>query len=682
MCNGPRNRVLFFLLTFQVLWFKTIYGQISDTLYQLIPVNYKPKDRSALTVDEKRRIVKYAQEFLWPDGKKIGEELERLALGLEREAEESSDLNLKILNYSALGDYYQFFKDRESGLGNWVPYYKKVIHLAGQNPQFNKQVAYAYLGIAIYRVQQSKYEEASELLNQSLLRFTQVGDTVGISSVHAYYYPLYSSLHLYNQAIHEQNLSLQFITAIEKERGLDKYYAYENYQDKALTYLCWYELERDKKLLDSADSYINRTPLIGHEADQWRPTHYFLVGYRAFLGGNYKRALQYFDSSLTVKEYYAELKPAKIIYKGISLLKLGRSKEAKMVLLDPSLFIAEHYLRQIAYEALYQDALDHKNYPEAIRFHEISNRFKDSTALITQRGKVFEVMQKYSVMEKEIEIKSLEIINAKKEQQRNTLVWIFVITGVSMLLVIIGLYTIGRARKVKTLEAEALLEKERRNKEDIIRLQERDLQRTRKRVISSLRKKISRDLHDELSSSLAGLKYYVNDLRLKETKDENKSLLKDIEQEIDGVYKQARAYMHNLNTGIEEAVSKLTPFLQNISKDLSQKSGLDIRLKYDKTEVESKLSPNQQHQLTLMLKEATSNILKHSGATLIEIAISFSDGNCNFSISDNGRGFSGETLEKGLGMDSMELRIRRIKGRISMQSSSSGTKIEGFFPVS
>jgi len=368
----------------------------------------------------------------------------------------------------------------------------------------------------------------------------------------------------------------------------------------------------------------------------------------------------------------------KLIYKGISLLKLGRREESKKILLNPELNNTEHALSQMAYEALYEDARERKQFSEAIGYYETACIYKDSASLITQRGKVFEAIQKYSLMEKEMKIQELELTNIKKEQQRSTTLFVFAAIGIVLIIIIIGLY---RERKIKILEAEALLEKERRNKEDIIRLQERDLQRARRKAVYNLRKKISRDLHDELTSALAGLRYYVNDLRLKETRAETRQKLEDIELEVGSVYKQARTYMHKLSQGIDEVVGNLAPFLQHISQDFAQKNGFDIRLKYDKAEVESKLSPIQQNQLTLMLKEATSNILKHASATKIEISISFDSANCLFSISDNGRGIGKGILEKGLGMESMELRIRRIKGRTVMHSSSLGTVIEGSFPL-
>lgn len=659
-------------------------AQISNELYNRCPEKKRPKNRWALTSADKRYFVSDIQYFnLKSDSIDVSPEIEKLARDLVQEARASTNRAERILNYFALGEYHQFYKSRvDHGGEQALYYYGKVIQLAGNDPRFAKEVAYAARGSAVYRVQKSNYEEAAKLLLSSLSAFKQLGDTVGMVATHSFNAALYSSLELYEKTIQEYNTVLSLSGYYKKDPASRDLLLQECYSDVALAYLGWYERQKLKPLVDSADVYINRCyHYNGEMKETFRSCCYFLFGYRNYLLGRYKIAMSFIDSSLASREVYEELIPAKKIYRGLCLLKLGRSKEAKKVLVNANSFQVEHSLKELVYNTLYQDALEHHNLSDAFRFRGLAYVYKDSAAIVSQRGKVFEVSQKYSVMEKEVEIKNLEIANGKKEQQRKTVVWIFAITCVSMLLVIIGLYTISRARKIKTLQTQALLEKEKRNKEDIIRLQERDLQRARKRVIFSLRKKISRDLHDELSSSLAGLRYYVNDLKLKENDHQTKDLLQNVEQEVESVYRQARDYMHNLNMGIDEAVGKLSPFLQGISKDLSERKGIDIRLKYDKAEIDEKLNPNQQNQLTLLLKEATTNILKHSGASIVEIMIVCINNRCEFSIADNGRGFEKQMLEKGLGLESMEIRIRRIKGTLQIHSSEKGTKIEGRFPL-
>lgn len=658
-------------------------AQISQQLYDLCRRENKPKNRFALTIGEKTHFVLFAQDFVWGPAKdSIKREIDRLAHDVEQAANNSSENSVKIPIYYALGEYYQNYKDHEELTTKCELYYERVIQLGSNDPRFINEVAYANRGIAVNRVFQSRYEEAALLLNKALYLFSLRKDTAGMASSRSLKAVLYSSLQLYEQAINEYRHIFDLVVTHDKNQKRRDRYFFENYQDRIFAFLSWYELSHETEQLDSADYYIEKLSHQYNKAgNENLSSHYFLLGFRHFLGNDYQKAIIYIDSSLATPEYYEEINSGKYIYKGLSLLKLGRKKEAMRFLKDIQSANVEHYLKEIVYTALYKNALAENKLLEAFRFRESAYRYKDSAALITQRAKVFEITQKFSVMEKEVAIKNLEILASKKEQQRNKVIWLFLITSVSLLLLIIVLYTIGRARRIKTLEAEALLEKEKSDKETIIRLQERELQKARNRIIFRLRKRISRDLHDELSSSLAGLRYYVNDLRLKEKDVQSKNILLNVEQEVDSVYKQARQYMHNLNSGIDEAVGKLTPFLVRIRKNLGEKTDIDIRLKYDKVEVETKLNANQQNQLTLLIKEATTNILKHAQATVVEIVISFADNRCFFSISDNGIGFNKENLKSGLGLESMEIRIRRIKGRLQTSSSNQGTKIEGWFPL-
>lgn len=640
-------------------------------------------NRDALTWFEKREFIKFAQDYIWSnDTVDIKKEIDHFAQEIEQHARATNDLSEKVLDYFALGDYFQYYKDRDESRGLWVPYYEKVIRLAGNDPRFISKVAYAKRGVAIYRVQQSKYEEASQLLNSALGLFKQTNDTVGISSLHAFYSSLYSSLLLYEKAIKEHYLTVNYFTGQERRNGLAAFYLHENFLERALTYLAWYERDRRADLLDSANFYIQRTAHFeGRRQEQGIGTHYYLRGYRAFLLNDYQSAVNFIDSSLAVEEYYAELNPAKMVYKGLSLLKLGRKKEARQILENLELGYIEHSMIEMAYRALYEDARAEQKFEKALNYQEIANSHRDSAAILAQRGKVFEVMQKYAMVEKDMEIQNLAFANIAKEHQRNNILWIFAFTTVVLLMIIISLYNIGRARKLRALKTELQLHREKKNREEIVRLQERDLQRARNKVVFNLRKRISRDLHDEISSSLAGLRYYVNDLRLRVQNEQIQEVLKEVEQEVESVYVQARNYMHNLNSGINDAVGKLSPFLQSISSHFGKKFGVDLRLKYDSDEIEARLSALQQNQLTLILKEATTNILKHSGASVIEVAIYFEQENCHFSISDNGCGFEQKNIPRGLGLESMKVRMQRMNGKLLMSSSVSGTRITGWFPI-
>ncbi len=678
--SGKKLEGFLFLTIFLFNIFST-RAQISEELYKILPLEIKPFDRSKLTLEEKRKIVDRAHDFSWNAEASVVKEIRVLVEELKRFTQRSSDTTVIVLNNAALGNYFYELTDENSNPWECVLYFNKVISYGALNPRYGKQLAYAYLGIGMFGILKNKYEEASEKFNKAVEIFTSLKDTTGLSVAHSCLYPLYSAMNLYHKAIEEQNITLTYTTAKEKQNGVGLFYKVENFQDKALTYLSWYEDCGDKRLLDSALFYIKSMDQSSLKADQWNSFQLFLKGYYSYLTGDYNKAVILIDSSLHTREYYSEITPNKLAYKGISLLKSGKRAAAYKILLSPGLTNKDHNLAYMVFEALHKDALAQNDFRKAVEYLTLAYAYKDSAALLTQRGQVFEAMQKYALMSKEKEIQALELGNAKENEKRSKLIFAFAAIVVTMVAVIISLYARGRERKYKALEAQALLDKEKRNKEDMLLLQEREIQRERKRAILYLRKKISRDMHDELSSALSGLKYYINDLRLKESNEESRRLLESIEQEVASVYSQARTYMHNLHKGIEDVVGSLNPFLQQISTSLSQRKNLNIELKYDKKEIESKLSSTQQNQLTLMLKEATSNILKHSGASKIEVNISFPDNSCYFYIRDNGRGFEQDTRYEGLGMESMLQRMNRIKGRMVINSSVAGTKLEGIFPL-
>lgn len=88
-----------------------------------------------------------------------------------------------------------------------------------------------------------------------------------------------------------------------------------------------------------------------------------------------------------------------------------------------------------------------------------------------------------------------------------------------------------------------------------------------------------------------------------------------------------------------------------------------------------------------IIQEALNNIRKHSKATRALVKIEFTKNTINIIISDNGIGFSRESIKKsdessGYGLMSMEERVMLINGRIEINSSpGKGTKIMVSIPI-
>lgn len=79
--------------------------------------------------------------------------------------------------------------------------------------------------------------------------------------------------------------------------------------------------------------------------------------------------------------------------------------------------------------------------------------------------------------------------------------------------------------------------------------------------------------------------------------------------------------------------------------------------------------------------EAIQNAIKHSRATRIEVTIAETPGSLLFSVADDGCGFEPQSTSAGQGLANMRGRVGRWGGNLSVDSSSTGTKVRGSIPL-
>ena len=72
-------------------------------------------------------------------------------------------------------------------------------------------------------------------------------------------------------------------------------------------------------------------------------------------------------------------------------------------------------------------------------------------------------------------------------------------------------------------------------------------------------------------------------------------------------------------------------------------------------------------QLTRILREAVSNVIKHSAAKRCEVHCIVEDGNLRLRVRDDGRGISAD-LQRGQGMSSMKRRAKQMAGQCLVES--------------
>ena len=111
--------------------------------------------------------------------------------------------------------------------------------------------------------------------------------------------------------------------------------------------------------------------------------------------------------------------------------------------------------------------------------------------------------------------------------------------------------------------------------------------------------------------------------------------------------------------------------MKNWCKEFGRRQGMQI----DCTQaVRSTLPQEIGLCLFRVLQEALHNAAKHSGVKRIEVQLHEESGEIHLTIRDLGKGFDVETAKKGrgLGLTSMQERIRLVNGKMAIESKPMG----------
>ena len=192
------------------------------------------------------------------------------------------------------------------------------------------------------------------------------------------------------------------------------------------------------------------------------------------------------------------------------------------------------------------------------------------------------------------------------------------------------------------------------------------------------RQRIVLELHDVIGQNLFLLK-----LKFDETSknyEDFKENCNNIIDSLNSTIYDLRNIMYDLkpknleDLGLEFAVRKLS---ENISQRTRKNGNVEIIGKTRRFDKEVEL------YLYRIIQECLSNIIRHSQASEYKIELLYSEKNLRIFISDNGKGFKIEKVnkDKNYGLLNISERIKALKGTMKINSSSEGTLLLFEIPV-
>jgi PAS domain S-box-containing protein len=194
-------------------------------------------------------------------------------------------------------------------------------------------------------------------------------------------------------------------------------------------------------------------------------------------------------------------------------------------------------------------------------------------------------------------------------------------------------------------------------------------------------KRIAREVHDDLTQQLALTSLEVDDLtrNLPRNREEVCRRLKRVQAQLARIADDLHRMAHQLHPSMLEDLG-LVPALRSYCMELSQREGITISFEHQG--VWEKLPGEVVLCIYRVAQEALRNVLKHSEAKKAEVSLMRVPGSVRLRIHDFGKGFIKETKKRGLGLLSMEERVRLAGGVFSLHSiPRDGTTVEAAFPI-
>lgn len=210
-----------------------------------------------------------------------------------------------------------------------------------------------------------------------------------------------------------------------------------------------------------------------------------------------------------------------------------------------------------------------------------------------------------------------------------------------------------------------------------IKLRQRLERLERAHALEKERARIARDVHDELGSSVTGLRLLVNRLREDASEHERGTVVEQLSGRTQRLAFDLERVVWSVSPK-NSRLDKLAAFVGRFAQNFVRGAPIECAVLRSATIPALPIPPDFQHHILAVTKEAINNVLKHSKATAVTIEIGFKDHRFELTISDNGIGFEPDAEEHAErnGLSNMRSRISEIGGKIEIHSrKEGGTKI-------
>ena len=197
------------------------------------------------------------------------------------------------------------------------------------------------------------------------------------------------------------------------------------------------------------------------------------------------------------------------------------------------------------------------------------------------------------------------------------------------------------------------------------------------------RSRIARELHDDYNQRLAMMAIDLE--KLAENVDgssvEAAQQLHELFDRVSELGADLHSLSHSLHSSTLESLG-LVAGVKSFCKEFAQQQGLQVDFSHQN--IPRGIPADAALCIFRVAQEALRNVKKHSGANRAEVRLEWSFERLHLSVSDKGTGFdpTNSASDRGIGVRSMEERLRMLGGRLEIESlPMKGTRIDAWLPI-
>jgi len=186
------------------------------------------------------------------------------------------------------------------------------------------------------------------------------------------------------------------------------------------------------------------------------------------------------------------------------------------------------------------------------------------------------------------------------------------------------------------------------------------------------RSRIGRELHDDINQRLALLAIELE--QLKDNPVDVSNSLQQLLEKTNALSHDVQALSHELHSSRLEYLGVVSG-MKSLCREFSERQKMEVDFRSD---VSSPLPFEIGLSLFRVLQEALKNAVKHSGVKRVEVQVVEQSNEVHLLVRDSGNGFDIEAARQGsgLGLTSMQERVRLVNGTIAFESKPmAGTTI-------